>query len=85
MIDKSVDLIYNIKIFYYSQREYDHAKLERTKAEHERARKEEELQKLKEIALKEQHDLTEKRKQTLVDDFIRMKTLTVRRRKKNFL
>jgi len=84
MIDKSVDLIYKIKIFYNSQREYDHAKLERTKAEHERTRKEEELQKLKEIALKEQHDLTEKRKQTLVDDFIRMKTLTVRRRRKKF-
>jgi len=64
--------------FFNSQREYDHAKLERTKAEQERSRKEEELQKLKEIALKEQHDFNEKRLQTLVDDFLRMKALTVR-------
>lgn len=62
-----------------SQREYDHAKLERTKAEQERTRKEEELQRLKEIALKEQLDLREKRLKTLVDDFIRMKALTVRK------
>lgn len=61
-----------------SQREYDYAKLERTKAEQERARKEDELQKLKEIALKEQHDLNEKRSKTLVEDFLRMKALTVR-------
>jgi hypothetical protein len=67
-----------LKSFLNSQREYDHAKLERTKAEQERARKEEELQKLKEIALKEQHDLNEKRLQTLVDDFLRIKSLTVR-------
>ncbi len=67
-----------MKSFLNSQREYDHAKLERTKAEQERARKEEELQKLKEIALKEQHDLNEKRLQTLVDDFLRIKSLTVR-------
>ena len=64
--------------FSRSTREYDNAKSERTKAEHERARKEEELHKLKEIALKEQHDLNEKRLHTLVDDFIRMKALTVR-------
>ncbi len=60
-----------------SQREYTSAKLERTKAEQERTRKEEELQKLKEIALREQQDLNEKRRQTLVEDFIRMKALTV--------
>ncbi|CAF0795052.1 unnamed protein product [Rotaria sordida] len=59
------------------QREYGNAKLERTKAEQDRARKEEELHKLKEIALKEQQDLNEKRSQTLVDDFIRMKSLTI--------
>ncbi len=64
-----------------SQREYVSAKLERTKAEQERTRKEEELQKLKEIALKEQHHFNEKRLETLVDDFIRMKALTVYRRK----
>lgn len=64
--------------FSRSTREYDNAKSERTKAEHERARKEEELHKLKEIALKEQSNLSEKRLQTLVDDFIRMKALTVR-------
>ena len=66
-----------IKCFYYSQREYEQARYERTKAEQERTRKEEELQKLKEIALKEQNELREKRLQTLVDDFIRMKSLTV--------
>ncbi|CAF3107753.1 unnamed protein product [Rotaria socialis] len=59
------------------QREYDHAKIERTKAEQERARKEEELQKLKQTALKEQNDFHEKRVHALVDDFIRMKALTV--------
>ncbi|CAF2748936.1 unnamed protein product [Rotaria sp. Silwood2] len=59
------------------QREYENAKLERTKAEQERTRKEEELQKLKGIALKEQQDLNEKRLHTLVDDFIRMKSLTI--------
>ena len=64
--------------FSRSTREYDNAKSERTKAEHERTRKEEELHKLKEIALKEQNNLSEKRLQTLVDDFIRMKALTVR-------
>jgi tRNA A37 methylthiotransferase MiaB len=69
------------KIFSYSHREYEHAKFERTKAEHERTRKEEELQKLKEIALKEQNDLNGKRLNTLVDDFIRMKSLTVRNKK----
>jgi hypothetical protein len=63
-----------------SHREYASAKFERTKAEQERTRKEEELQKLKEIALKEQQDLNEKRLHTLVDDFIRMKALTVRRK-----
>ena len=65
-----------------SQREYGNAKLERTKAEQERARKEEELQRLKEIALKEQDELHEKRSQKLVEDFIRMKSLTVRRKTK---
>jgi NADH:ubiquinone oxidoreductase subunit F (NADH-binding) len=60
-----------------SKREYDNAKLERTKAEQERTRKEQELHQLKAIALKEQDTLSEKRLQTLVDDFIRMKTLTV--------
>ncbi|CAF4624879.1 unnamed protein product [Rotaria sp. Silwood1] len=59
------------------QREYDNAKSERTKAEQERSRKEEELHKLKDIALKEQQELNEKRLQTLVDDFIRMKSLTI--------
>ncbi|UJR25206.1 hypothetical protein I4U23_006558 [Adineta vaga] len=58
-------------------RDYEQAKLERTKAEHERTRKEEELQKLKEIALKEQNGLKEKHLQTLVDDFLRMKSLTI--------
>jgi len=74
-----------LKYFLNSQREYDHAKLERTKAEQERSRKEEELQKLKEIALKEQHDFNEKRLQTLVDDFLRMKALTVKIQKKNII
>ena len=60
-----------------SQRDYEKAKLERSRAEQERARKEEELQKLKELALREQHELHEKRAQTLVDDFLRMKALTV--------
>ncbi|CAF3337295.1 unnamed protein product [Rotaria sp. Silwood1] len=59
------------------QREYDNAKSECTKAEQERSRKEEELHKLKDIALKEQQELNEKRLQTLVDDFIRMKSLTI--------
>jgi hypothetical protein len=63
-----------------SHREYASAKSERTKAEQERTRKEDELQKLKEIALKEQQGLHEKRQQNLVDDFIRMKALTVRRK-----
>lgn len=63
-----------------SQREYSAAKFERTKAEQERMRKEEELQKLKEIALKEQQNLQEKRLHTLVDDFIRMKALTILQR-----
>jgi len=63
----------------FSQREFEQAKFERTKAEQERTRKEEELQKLKELALKEQQNLNEKRLNTLVDDFIRMKALTVRR------
>ncbi|CAF1316067.1 unnamed protein product [Adineta steineri] len=58
-------------------REYEHAKSERTKAEQERSRKEEELHKLKELAIKEQNDHNEKRLQTLVDDFIRMKSLTI--------
>lgn len=65
-----------------SQREYGNAKLERTKAEQERARKEEELQRLKEIALKEQEELHEKRSQKLVEDFLRMKSLTVKKRRK---
>ncbi|CAF4077701.1 unnamed protein product [Rotaria sp. Silwood2] len=65
------------KQYACSQREYENAKLERTKAEQERTRKEEELQKLKGIALKEQQDLNEKRLHTLVDDFIRMKSLTI--------
>ena len=64
-------------LVYSSQREYVTAKMERTKAEQDRLRKEEELQKLKEIALKEQQDLHEKRLHTLVDDFIRMKALTI--------
>lgn len=67
-----------VSFFIISHREYEKAKFERTKAEQERTRKEEELQKLKEIALKEQQELSEKRLQTLVDDFIRMKSLTVR-------
>ncbi len=71
-------LIYIIETFSTSHREYEHAKIERTRAEQERTRKEEELQKLKEIALKEQNDLNGKRLNTLVDDFIRMKSLTVR-------
>jgi len=63
----------------FSQREFEQAKFERTKAEQERTRKEEELQKLKGLALKEQQNLNEKRLNTLVDDFIRMKALTVRK------
>ncbi|CAF1343230.1 unnamed protein product, partial [Didymodactylos carnosus] len=58
-------------------REFEHAKLERIKAEDERQRKEEELQKLKEISLKEQQDLKEKKLSHLVEDFIRMKGLTI--------
>ena len=69
-----------IIFFLHSHREYEHAKSERTKAEQERSRKEEELHKLKEIALKEQQNLSEKRSQALVDDFLRMKALTVSNR-----
>ena len=68
---------------FFSQREYESARFERSKAEHERTRKEEEWHRLKEIALKEQEELHEKRSQALVDDFIRMKSLTVEESRRN--